>query len=250
MRHFFIFMTAAVLLWAGSLAASPRSDFEAGLSAYRANDMTGAITAWERVVAQGEVSGPLYYNLGNAYYRANRIGLATLYYERAKKLMPRDRDVYSNLDLTHLATVDKIEQPVRLVIWNWIDSVRDYFTLYEIALIFQIIGVGAALSFLAWRFGPLFIRTISKSAMIVLLVVYLLSGSWYSWRMVMENRASAIVIAIKTDIYSAPDPASKQLFSLHEGTKVRCGEQLSGWTSIRLADGRKGWVLLGDVEKI
>jgi tetratricopeptide (TPR) repeat protein len=240
----------ALLLFAGLCGASPHADFEAGLAAYRSNDMTAAVTAWERVVQQGIASGPLYYNLGNAYYRSNRVGLAILNYERARKLMPRDRDVSGNLDLAHLAVVDKIEPPVRLFIWNWIDRVRDYLTLTELAWMFHLLGVLAGTIFLLWRYGPLKVRGLLKGGLVTVFVLYVVCGSWYVWRVSVDAKMSAIVTAAKTDIYSAPDAASKQLFSLHEGTKIVCGEQLAGWTNILLSDGRKGWVQIGDIEKI
>jgi tetratricopeptide (TPR) repeat protein len=229
---------------------SPRADFEAGLTAYRNNDMNGAIIAWEKILQQGEASGSLYYNLGNAYYRTGKIGLAILNYERARKLMPRDRDIYGNLDLARLATVDKIETPVRLVLWNWIDSVRDHFSLSELARTFLILGFGIALFYLLWRFGPNSGRMLFRTLMIICVICYGISGLWYGWRVSLDRQPSAIVTTTKTDIFSAPDDLSKQLFSLHEGTKVRCGEQLAGWVNIRLMDGRTGWIQRAAIDKI
>ena len=230
--------------------ADPRSSFEEGLRLYRANDMAGAISHWERVLRQGAVSGPLLYNLGNAYYRSGQIGKSILSYERARKLMPRDRDVYTNLDLARLAVVDKIEKPVRLVIWDWVDSVRDSLSLHELAVLFQVIGFLALGSFLGWRYTPLSWRQPLRTVLVIWLVAYALSGAWYGWRAALDTQKRAIVTAVKTDVCSAPDASSTQLFSLHEGTKVRYGESLTGWVSIQLADGRKGWVPISNVEKI
>jgi tetratricopeptide (TPR) repeat protein len=230
--------------------ADPRSSFEEGLRLYRANDMPGAISHWERVLRQGAVSGPLLYNLGNAYYRSGQIGKSILSYERARKLMPRDRDVLTNLDLARLAVVDKIEKPVRLVIWDWLDSVRDSLSLHELAVMFQIMGFFALGGYLGWRFGPISWRRLLRGVLVILLVAYVLTGTWYGWRAALDTRKAAIVTAVKTDVCSAPDASSTQLFSLHEGTKVRYGESLTGWVSIQLADGRKGWVPIGNVEKI
>jgi hypothetical protein len=249
MKKMLLFMLAGLLVSA-QVFADPRSSFEEGLRLYRANDMAGAITHWENVLRQGSVSGPLLFNLGNAYYRSGEIGKSILCYERARKLMPRDRDVYTNLDLARLATVDKIEKPVRLVIWDWLDSVRDSFSLYELAAIFQVLGFVALGSFLAWRFAPARWRKGLQVVLVICLMAYVVSGAWYGWRSVLDARKLAIVTAVKTDVCSAPDSSSTQLFSLHEGTKVRYGERLTGWVSVQLVDGRKGWVPIGDVERI
>jgi tetratricopeptide (TPR) repeat protein len=250
MRRGLIVGFSCWLLLAMPLRADPRSSFEEGLRLYRANDMSGAISHWENVLKQGAVSGPLLFNLGNAYYRSGQIGKSILCYERARKLIPRDRDVQMNLELARLAVVDKIEKPVRLVIWDWLDSVRDHYSAYELAAAFQIIGFIALAGLLFWRFAPVSWRRALKVAVVLAVILYALTGAWYVWRAVLDRANYALVMAVKSDVCSAPDSSSKQLFSLHEGTKIRYGEVLSGWVSIQLADGRKGWVPVGDVEKI
>jgi tetratricopeptide (TPR) repeat protein len=251
MRRLFRFAAALVLLsMMGSAFADPESQFDEGLRLYRSNDMNGAIVAWENVVQRGVVSGPLLYNLGNAYYRSGKVGKSILCYERARRLTPRDHDISNNLDLARLAVVDKIDSPLRLVLWNWIDSVRDYLGLNELAKLFLTVGFLFAGLLAAWRFGPLRLRTAARRAAITAAFLYVVVGSWYLWRADLDTRSFGIVMATKTDVFSAPDSAAKQLFSLHEGTKVRCGESLSGWVNVRLADGRRGWISISDMERI
>ncbi len=144
-----------LLLLYGTLAwADPRSEFDEGLNSYRNGDMAGAIRAWESVVERGIISGELLYNLGNAYYREGKVGRSVLMYERAVKLMPRDRDMHTNLDLARMATVDRVERPVRLIVWDWIDAVRDFLSMGELVRLFQIMGFLLVASILAWRLGP------------------------------------------------------------------------------------------------
>jgi tetratricopeptide (TPR) repeat protein len=250
MKIQYIMALFAVLLMVSLAFGDARSGFDEGLRLYRSGDMQGAISAWESVLRQGEVSGALYYNLGNAYYREKKFGQAILSYERARKLEPRDRDIVANLDLTRLATVDRIEPPVHLIIWKWVDSVRDHFALGEIADLFYILGFIVAGLLLLFKLGPTRYRAAFRSLMSAVLILYVLTGGWYLWRARLDGTPFAVVMTEKTDAYSAPDEASKQLFSLHEGTKVQCGENLSGWINVRLADGRKGWIPVQSVERI
>ena len=54
-----------------------------------------------------------------------------------------------------------------------------------------------------------------------------------------------------TSVTSSPSgEASKSLFILHEGTKVKVLDEVSGFTDIELADGRRGWIASGDIETI
>jgi hypothetical protein len=230
--------------------ADPDSKFMQGLSKYQAGQNSEAITAWESVRSDGVASGALYYNLGNAYYRERQIGRAIFNYERARKLIPRDQDVINNLDLARLATVDKFENPIQLIIWQWVDKVRDCVSLFELATLFEILGLLSVLVFLGWKYGPMVVRSYLQPAFKVCLILFILSGAWYVWRSSLDARTFGVVLSLKTDVYSAPDEGSTQLFTLHEGAKIRTKEKLGGWINIRLADGRQGWIPQEDIGEI
>jgi hypothetical protein len=240
----------ALVLLARIVWADPVSSFDEGLLRYRANDMSGAIAAWERVMHEGVVSGPLLYNLGNAHYRQGEIARAILCYERARKLLPRDRDVRNNLDIAKLATVDKLEAPVHLFVWDWLNAVRDYFSASELARLFEILGILTVVLLIVRRLRAALLPRILRAAAVTAVCIWMLAGSWYLWRASLDSRIFGIVLTSKTDVYSAPDSASTQLFSVHEGTKVRMGERLSEWVNVRLPDGRSGWLPRADVERI
>lgn len=230
--------------------AGPVEKFEEGVRFFRKDNVDSAISSWQNALMLGGANGETFYNLGNAYYRQNKISAAILNYERAKKFLPRDHDVANNLEIARLAIVDKFETPLHLVVWDWIDQIRDFFNLSELAILFQITGGLALIAFTLWRFVPIRFQTLFQTACISFFVCYLVLGSWYLWRTVLDSRVFGIITVAKTDVHSAPDANSKQIFSLHEGTKVRLGENLSGWIRIQLADRRQGWLVYQDLEKI
>ena len=54
-----------------------------------------------------------------------------------------------------------------------------------------------------------------------------------------------------SSVKSSPSStSSKDLFVIHEGTKVNIIDQVNGWYNISLADGRQGWVRKNDIEVI
>ncbi len=49
---------------------------------------------------------------------------------------------------------------------------------------------------------------------------------------------------------SPSDDGGKNLFILHEGSKVQIIDEVGGWKNISLADGRQGWIKDSDLEII
>ena len=66
-------------------------------SAYNREAYADAIRLYNEAIADEGVSSNLYYNLGNAYYRDNRLGKAILSYERALALDPSNKEAATNL---------------------------------------------------------------------------------------------------------------------------------------------------------
>jgi tetratricopeptide (TPR) repeat protein len=70
-----------------------------------------AVAKYEEILASGMQDGRVYYNLGNAYFKQDKLGPAILNYERAQRLMPRDEDIKVNLAYARSQIVDKVETP-------------------------------------------------------------------------------------------------------------------------------------------
>ena len=90
-------------------AAQNNAWFEKGNSLYNEGKFTEAIEAYERILESEFHSSELYYNLGNAYYKLNRIAPSIYYYEKALQLSPKDEDVLNNIAFARNMTIDAIE---------------------------------------------------------------------------------------------------------------------------------------------
>ncbi|MBK6767182.1 MAG: tetratricopeptide repeat protein [bacterium] len=226
------------------------SAFDAGVAAYQNSQWDVAIQSWEAITARNETSGPLEFNLGNAYFRKGDVPRAILHYERARRLIPRDADVQQNLVLANRAIIDQILPQVRLEIWNYFDGLRD--TLSPRFLLWLVIIINLLLVVILglYRFGRIGYQKLLRQTAVGAACALCVMSGWYVWQSVSLSGVHAIVMTEKTDVYSSPAETSTQLFSLHEGTKVKLGEALAEWIEIELADGRKGWMPKQDVEQI
>ena len=93
--------------------------FEEGNAAYGDGDYETALAKYDSIVANGEESAALYYNMGNTYYKMRQFPMAILYYEKALKLSPGDEDLRVNLEIANLAVVDKINTIPQSFIARW-----------------------------------------------------------------------------------------------------------------------------------
>ena len=211
-----------------------------------------AAKLYEELIIQGIESAELFFNLGNCYYKTGGIASAIVCFERAKRLSPDDEDTDFNLKIANLRTVDKIEPLPKLFIWEWFDSIRNTSSSggwSRMGIIFTWLFFASLLVFfLSWRPGikKLFF-TISVIAIIITISCYVFAEQKHSEEMATDK---AIVFSANAYIKSSPDPASTDLFILHEGTKVQILDNVGQWRKIRLANGAVGWIPVEVLEVI
>lgn len=84
-------------------------------SAYNAEDYNRAIELYKASITNHGVSSDIYYNLGNAYYRAGQLGRAVLSYERALRVDPTNGDARTNLDFVRSRIQDRPEDDTAFI---------------------------------------------------------------------------------------------------------------------------------------
>jgi tetratricopeptide (TPR) repeat protein len=237
---------------AAARAQDARALFEQGNKLYLEQKYPEAIQAYDAILKSGLENGELYFNLGNAYFRSGKLADAILAYERAHKLMPNDEDVLFNLQYASLRIVDKIEPVPQLFIYRWADGLLNMFPPRTQAAILYGSFLLALGSFAYLLFARTFnARRIALLAGIIATVWCLVSAAFYG---INSYRASTTVYGIimsdVSNIKSAPDQKSSDVFVLHTGVKVQVMDEVNGWRKIRLADGKIGWIQEKEVETI
>ena len=83
-----IFIIAALGILFTTYASESLAD--KALKSYSQDQYSEAVDIYNEILAGGEVSSDLYYNLGNAYYKSGFPAKAILCYERALLLDPNN----------------------------------------------------------------------------------------------------------------------------------------------------------------
>jgi len=127
------------------------SEFVAAGMAYKEGRYDTAIKRYNTILKGDRVSGPLYYNLGNSYFKKKNIGQAVLNYERAKKFIPRDSDLNFNERYVH-SKIDQQTSVKQSFLDRAIVSHIQFYTINEMAIILYCIGLMIGIIQFPWRF--------------------------------------------------------------------------------------------------
>jgi len=229
------------------------ASWQAGVDAYVNEDYQTAVNEWSAFEQEGLEGVDLYYNLGNAYFKLGDYAHAILYYERAQKLDPSDKDVANNLALANEYAQDRIEEIPEIVIEQIGKKIRNVFSSNTWTVLFFVFLALTIVCVLVFRLGATKKnRKIGFYLGIVALVVTLLSIDFAQWQKAEYfGLKNAIVMTPVNSVKSSPSQTSaKDLFVLHEGTKVKVIDTVGEWYNIELSDGRQGWLPVSALEII
>ncbi|ROL62215.1 tetratricopeptide repeat protein [Bacteroidetes/Chlorobi group bacterium ChocPot_Mid] len=243
-KRFFILALLMIMLVSSLFAVSNESLIMKGNNLYSNGNYSEALETYNQLLNSGYVSLELYYNIGNSYFKMNKIPDAILFYERAKRISPDDEDLNFNLRVANLKIVDRINEVPKLFFIEWYDSLSSlhsssgwsYMTIVFSWLTFILL----AGYFLIWNIT---VRKISFFASITAFLITILCIVFALQQYSKENsRDEAIIFAPSVYIKSSPDKESTDLFILHEGTKIKILDEVGNWKKIKIADGNIGWL--------
>ena len=225
----------------------------AGVQAYTDGKFSDASAAWTSIEESGQKSAKLYYNLGNAWFKQGNYPKAILNYERALRLDPSYSDARYNLEFTSNFVQDKIEPVPEFILKSVARKVCYVMGSNAWAVIFLVLLAAALVMGLLFLLGSsVGKRRVGFYCGIVLLLLSAGALSFSIWQKSDSVKTdTAIVMSPVSSVKSSPSSgSSKDLFVIHEGTKVTILDEVGTWRNISLADGRQGWITSNELEVI
>ena len=216
--------------------------------AYKEGNFEKAAALYEKLIARDIVNGNIFYNLGNAYLKAGKIGKALVTYRRAELFLPRDEDLQANIQHTLQLTTDKIEGREPYAFLKSFCFWYPKLTMKELVILCLIGNVllwGIAIVRLFYN-GEYLWLALYASIFCALLLGISSGIKIYSFYLT----PGGVVTAKEITVRSGGSPSDTVLFQLHEGAEFEWLDENAGWIKIRLRDGKKGWVQKETVEKV
>lgn len=248
-------MTTAIALCvafaASALDADATTKAEAD-AAYSKGNYVSAIKAYEQLV-KAEPSATNYYNLGNAYYRAEDITKAIIAYNKALLISPADEDIRHNLTVARNKTIDKMQprQDTFIVAgWQSFVNIFNTNTWAYISLISLIVVVLLTLTYIFAE--TIILRQLGFFGGIILFLVFIISNLCaYSQYSALKADDGAVIVIDACPVKKSPELKAADETVIHEGTHLRItDESIKGWYEVILDDGTEGWIEDSSVERI
>ena len=202
-----------------------------------------AVMRFERIVKEGGIeNGKLYYNIGNAYFRMNDLGMAILNYLKAERLTPDDANLHHNLQYARSKRLDRIEEEEKIKVLKTL-----FFWHYDISAGTRFI-VLAFISACFWAAASLRLFHskvfINRIIFFTAILSVLMAGSLFIEKITIDTTRPGVVVSSELTARKGNSMAYEPAFEepLHAGTEFVLIDEREGWFHIELSDSRKCWV--------
>ncbi len=228
---------AALLVARG---AEGPSSFTAGNQAYEQGKFAEAAVHYRAAITNGLATEGVWFNLGNAEFRAGQLGRAIVAYRRAEQISPRDSALRANLQFVRKKATGEDEpriavarQLIRFATPN------EWFVLASasLGLIFVTLTIAELRGGRAGR------GTVFSLVLFAACLSGAAAGSYYD----RNVRREGVIIAKQSAVRFGPIEVSQTAFQLNDGAEVHVADATTEWWQVRDATGRIGWAKRGDV---
>jgi tetratricopeptide (TPR) repeat protein len=237
----------SAILWpfvATSALAQADADFAKANQEFAQSHFKKAITDYEALIRNGQWSANVFYNLGNAYFRAGDFGRAILNYERALALERHHPEVTANLQIAR-DEAHALELPL-----DWPERYLQFATADQYSIAAAVAFWVAALCLVAL----IFTRRRSTS-MISLLVAMLLvfAGAMFAiWQLERGSKGVALAIVTGKDVQArlATADTANAVLALPPGSEIKVLSTRGDWIYAALPNNLRGWIPAKNAEQV
>jgi len=231
-----VLAVVTVLTLIGSMSAA----LFANEQAYQEGRYTQALEGFLSQVGDAQTDqGPLYYNIGNTYYKQGVYAKAYWAYTKAERYLPRDADLYHNRLLTETKLGFSPMEDTGIVLWV---KRFPFLTLSEFLTLTWL----ATTVFAGLLWWGLLRRMYRKALVITGICLFLFGvgtlGRYYQTQM----RSSGVIISTRAALKAGPVKTLPTLTTLSSGTTLTRLRQQEGWAEVRLEGGLIGWISESD----
>ncbi|MCM1332481.1 MAG: tetratricopeptide repeat protein [Bacteroides sp.] len=257
-----LILTFGIIMLTGIISMTAQTLTQQADSAYMNDNFSKAAELYLEIAETEGTSSDLYYNLGNSYYRQGKLGKAILYYEKALRLDPSNKDARANLEFVNTKITDEpgdrgmfISNTVngfaqKIPANTWAGIAIATFLLLLAAIAMYVFTSNIALRKTGF-FGGIILLAIC-----VIANIFASIATRYS-----TSSADAVIIVPSTLLSTSPrvpKDRSEEALLLHEGTVVqiidsvttRIDSTSTKWYDVQVDNNNRAWINGNAIERI
>lgn len=223
-------------------------NFKKASTLYAKNRYKEAIGEYQQIINKGYESGNIYFNMGDCYFKLGDLAKAILYYERAKRLIPRDSDLKKNYEFAVSELGSQSPVNLTMTMSNWMDKLYGGFNVDELTLI-----VSVMYFFILFVIVLAIFRKRINFVISILMLIFLLYGIFgvvYIKNELADIGKELIVTDKSADVKYGPFDDATIYYQVYEGDKLKVLLTKDDWMKVKRIDNKSGWMKKGGFETI
>ena len=236
MKHIAPILILVAALAGRAFAADAGAEFDAANKLYNQGRFAAAAAGYERMVESGAGGAAVYFNLGNAHFKAGQFGRSLAAYRQAEQLAPRDPDVLANLQFAR----NQISNSASVkpgVAQRWLGrlTLNEWTALAAAAVSawFVLLALGQ------WR--PAWRGTLQNHVLLTgLAAAVLVAGAAADW--VVNHSAKSAVVVTETTLRTGPLEEAQTSFTAKDGAELTVLDEREDWLQVLNGQRQTGWV--------
>ncbi|PYK10887.1 MAG: hypothetical protein DME61_02275 [Verrucomicrobia bacterium] len=227
-----------------SLSAQADSDFAKANRDFAQGHFKEAISGYEALIRDGQWTANVFYDLGNAYFRAGDFGRAILNYERALALAQHHPEATANLQIARDEAHALELEP------NWPERYLQFATVNQYSVTAAVAFWVAAFCLAALIFTP---RRSAATISLLLVMVLVFAGAIFAiWQVERGSKGNALAIVTGKDVQArlATADTANAVLALPPGSEVKILSTRGDWTYVALPNNLRGWIPAKNAEQV
>lgn len=244
MRKLIVLFYILLLAKTGFAGSARVQDWQEAIEAYNKKDYMTAATIYENMLRTNPYIATACFNLGNTYYRMNRIPEAVLQYERAAFLQMEPGKIQDNVSLAQQRIPNAIRSTPDIFFVRWWSAATtgSKANAWALGAFIVLVGLLALIWINKFRPGKIPPQLVGG---IAFLWCCMMIPAYFSAE---HARQSDLAVVMNNGAVLSQEPGSvKGNSPVPEATVVKTGERKGNWIAVSLPNNRSGWIPVADL---
>lgn len=212
------------------------------IEAYESGNYLDAVELWKELLVDGNSDPDLFFNLGNAESMLGNVPQAILYYEKALRIKPGNRDIRSAIDNERNKIENSVSAMQKFFLVEW---VRNFITLLRpggwasVGIVLLLLGLVKWLHSLELIKYRRFFTAAKVWHFVAAGFLFILLAT-LSYKQIYSLHEG--IIFSSCDLRQGPSVQSPHIRTIHAGEKVRITDEIRGWYKVNLLNLDEGWI--------